>query len=386
MTDPVPSGGFPAPRRVDWIELLFDLAMVAVITQLAEILHHPAGPGPFLLLLLWSIPAWWAWTNVMVCINFLPLLPLRPVRLALLGAMATVCLMGASVGGTTDRAWAFALANRALRLVLLALWWYRARRDGASVPRTFVYNGLTALLWFGSALLPQPFMFLVWAVAILIEIALLPGAVPAPDQRARVDLAHAIERLGLFMMILIGESVLSLVTSLSAHWSGGGILTALLGFITIAVIAWDFFVSGITLFEAGVERLSQRRDAIGLLTTVMFLPYLIVVGITMLSAGLASVVSEPEEHPGLGVLICLDGGLALFSLASAMIALRYGAPVRRVLGSSIPAIVLCVAAVAIVRTPLTATAAAAVAAGIALLTFTVPILRGTTRREHLPVG
>lgn len=58
-----------------------------------------------------------------------------------------------------------------------------------------------------------------------------------------MDVAHGSERLGLFMIILLGESVLSVVTALSAHWSAASGAAALLGFVAIALIAWGFFVA-----------------------------------------------------------------------------------------------------------------------------------------------
>ena len=216
----VPETAEPAAgRRVDWIELFLDLAMVAFITQLAHGLHGAPGLAEFATFIAWSIPAWWAWSNIMVCVNVLPQLPPRLVGVALLGAMATIGLMAASVTETTDRAWAFALANGVLRLILLGLWIYRARVRRRPLGRTILYNGATAVLWFASAFLPAPLDFVFWGVAILIEVLLLRVGSDAAFRMLRVDVAHASERLGLFMIILIGESVLSLVSSLSAHWT-----------------------------------------------------------------------------------------------------------------------------------------------------------------------
>ena len=259
------------------------------------------------------------------------MLPARLVRLALFGATATVCLMAASVGNTTERAWVFALANAAIRLILLVLWGFRAKRDSWSIARTFLYNGIPALIWIGSAATPAPYNFGLWAVAILLEILLLRQDSVQTATTSRVDLGHVTERLGLFMMILVGESLLSIVTSLSAHWSIDSLLAALLGFVAIAFIAWNFFVTGVNGFEMGLRQLSGRRDGAGMLATVMVLPYLIAVSITMLAAGLATVVENPGKPLPLASAICLDGGLALYFIATGMIVLRYGGALRSVL-------------------------------------------------------
>jgi low temperature requirement protein LtrA len=333
-------------RRVHWIELFFDLAIVAFVTELASGLHGDPGPAQFVTFIAWSIPAWWAWINVMVCINALPTLPPRTAGVALLVAMAAVGLMAASVTETTERVWAFAIANGVLRLVLLVLWVYRAKRAGHPLARTLAYNGVTAILWIASAFVPAPYNFAVWAVAILIEVLLLRAGTGSLSRYVTVDVGHGSERLGLFMIILLGESVLSVVTALRAHWSTTSGVAALLGFVAIALIAWGFFVAGGNVIEDGMTRLEQRGNIAALLDTVMLIPYLIVASVTMFSAGLATAIGHPEAHLPLGASICLGGGLALFYLTNAVVMLRYGSEPGRVLPWAIPAVLLPIAAIA----------------------------------------
>jgi low temperature requirement protein LtrA len=207
----------------------------------------------------------------MVCVNVLPQLPPRLVGVALLGAMATIGLMAASVTETVDRVWAFAVANVALRLILLVLWVYRARVRRRPLARTIVYNGATAVLWLVSVFVPTPPSFVLWGVAILIEVLLLRVGSDTVFRMLRVDVAHASERLGLFMIILMGESVLSLVTALSSHWSLGSAVAALIGLIAVCFIAWGFFVSGGDVIERGLDRLNQQHSIAGLLPVVVLL-------------------------------------------------------------------------------------------------------------------
>lgn len=364
-------------RRVDWIELFFDLAIVAFVTELASGLHGDPGPVQFITFLAWSIPAWWAWINVMVCINALPTLPPRMAGAALLVAMAAVGLMAASVTETAERVWAFALANGVLRLVLLVLWVYRAKRARHPMLRTFIYNGVTAVLWIASAFLPSPANFAVWAAAILIEVLMLRAGTRSLSRYVKVDVAHGSERLGLFMIILLGESVLSVVTALSAHWSASSAFAALLGFAAIALIAWGFFVAGGNVIEEGLARLDRRGNVAALLDTVMLIPYLIVASITMFSAGLATAIDHPTAHLAPGAAICLGGGLALFYLTDAVVMGRYGSPTARILPWAIPAVLLPTAVIAL---------GSVVTATVALLTTTaivaaVSVVSGINKRR-----
>lgn len=196
----------------------------------------------------------------MVCINALPTLAPRMAGVALLVAMAAVGLMAASVTETTERVWAFALANGVLRLVLLVLWVYRAKRAGHPLVRTFIYNGVTAILWIASAFVPAPYNFAAWALAILIEVLLLRAGTGSLSRYVTVDVGYGSERLGLFMIILLGESVLSVVTALRAHWSALSGVAALLGFVAIALIAWGFFVAAAVVVAVMVVSAVNRRE------------------------------------------------------------------------------------------------------------------------------
>jgi low temperature requirement protein LtrA len=187
------------------------------------------------------------------------------------------------------------------------------------------------VLWLVSVFVPTPLNFVLWGIAILIEVLLLRVGSDTVFRMLRVDVAHASERLGLFMIILMGESVLSLVTALSTHWSLGSALAALVGFIAVCFIAWGFFVSGGDVIERGLERLTERHSVAGLLDTVMFLPYLIVVSVTMFAAGLATAVDDPGEPLAFGAALCLCVGVALFYFTNCVAVLRYGTPLREVL-------------------------------------------------------
>lgn len=148
------------------------------------------------------------------------------------------------------------------------------------------------------------------AAAILGEVWLMRVSNSTLTADVRVDAGHASERLGLFMIILIGESVLSLVTSLGRHWTPWSGVAALVGFIAICGLAWGFFMFGTNAMERGLERLTSTRDFRGLLQTTMILPYLLVVGVTVFAAGLSTAVAGPTVPLPFGAALSLGGGAA----------------------------------------------------------------------------
>jgi low temperature requirement protein LtrA len=344
-TDAAPP--LPEARRVDWIELFFDLSMVALITELAHGLHGEPGPQQFLTFAAWSIPAWWAWINVVVCVNQLPTLPRRLAGVSLLGATGTIGLMAASVIDSTDRVWAFALGNVVLRLILLVLWLYRARGMAVTLRGPLLYNGGTAVIWFVSIFVPAPWTFLLWAAAIAVEVLLLRAGSRSLSVYARVDIAHGSERLGLFIMILLGESVLSVVAALNTHWNGASAVAAAIGFAAICCIAWWFFVRGGNAIEEGLARLREQGDNTAMLDTVMFFPYLIVASVTMFAAGLATAVAHPDSRLSVGAAICLGGGLALLYVTNVIVMRSYQVGWGLLLPWALSAILLSLAIVAV---------------------------------------
>jgi low temperature requirement protein LtrA len=350
------------------MELFFDLVFVAFVGQLAHGIHGNPGWAEFGAFVLLFFPAWWAWVNIVSVVNLLPGLSSRSLGVAMLAAMAAAGLMAAAApdafGG---RAWAFSLANAALRVVLLVLWLYHHRQAPSGSPlRIWLYNGGTAALWLIATLLPLYAAVFLWAGAIAVEIAMvLLGARLWPDRGiGGINVEHASERLGLFVVIVLGESIYTVVSELASDWSRGGGLAAGLGFLVVALLGWAFFQYGTGTVSAGLERLQSRADYSGILQTTMFMPFLPVVGVTAMAAAIATSIPAPYEPLPLGARTAVGGGLALFYGTNALVTLRYGQPLRAVLPWALPAV-----AVAVLLIPLGAvvSAAALLAVAVALL-------------------
>lgn len=166
------------PGRVHWMELFFDLVLVAFVGQLAHAIHGDPGWAEYDAFILLFFPAWWAWANIVAVINLLPGLTSRAPGLAMLAAMSASALMAAAAPEAFgERAWAFSLANGALRILLLALWLLQHREHSTKPSwRIWVYNGGTATLWLVAALLPLPAAVALWALSIAVEVAMVANS------------------------------------------------------------------------------------------------------------------------------------------------------------------------------------------------------------------
>ncbi|SDR86816.1 low temperature requirement protein A [Microterricola viridarii] len=332
------------PSRAHWMELFFDLIFVALVGQLAHGLHeHPSIAGLLTFLALFA-SVWWSWVNLTFAVNVMPWLTRRQLAGVMLASMFAIgAIAVAAPEATGERAWLFAAGNAALRLILLGLWSWQSWGSGtASRLRLLAYNGLTALLWFVSIWLPAPWNFVLWAAAILLEVVLLiaTGARWSDRVLERLNVEHLAERFGLLVVIVFGESVLSIVGVLSDTWTLESGLTAAAALAAIALLAWSFFLYGTDAMRDGLEALHAAGDYRAIRDTAAFLPFLIVAGVTAISGAISAAILHPADPLPLASAVSLWGGIAVFYLCNAVVSLRFGRPVRGVLRWAVPALAL----------------------------------------------
>ncbi|MFD7736026.1 low temperature requirement protein A [Kitasatospora phosalacinea] len=238
------NGSAAVERHAGWNELFFDLIAVAGVGQLAHLLHSGpdwAAVGQYGLL----FGAFWlSWACFTV---YGDVAAERTSSLALFVAMAGMAVMAAAVEGVHEdaRANAFALAYVLLRWYAGRLW--RQGRSLLVVPDWPVAQyGAGAVPWLVSTVAPEAWRYWLWGAGLLVDALLLlvarddrervaarwaarrerhgdgPGARrPLPELReAGVDAAHLGERLGLFMVIVLGEGVVQVIRAASdqEHW------------------------------------------------------------------------------------------------------------------------------------------------------------------------
>ncbi|UUT35411.1 low temperature requirement protein A [Microbacterium elymi] len=319
-------------RRVHWVELLFDLVLVTAVGQIARGLHGAPGPAQFAAAAALLAAVWWAWINASLTMNLFGarVTPLIWVCVGL--AMAAVGLMAAAAPDAFGaRAAGFAIGNAAIRLVWMVPWLLGRRKVRVPWWRPVVYCALPAAIWLASIPLPAPVRTGLWLLAIAVEIALLAriGA-RGGTMVDQLDLDHIIERVTLVVVIAFGEVLLSVIVTLGAHWAPRPLVAAGLGFAATVVLAWTFFAHVPESVERGLHRLAQQGRIGRLRDAVMYLPFLLIAGLVMLSAGIGTAIADSAAVLPLGAVICLAAGVSLLALASAAESLRYGAPWRDV--------------------------------------------------------
>ncbi|MER7754132.1 low temperature requirement protein A [Kitasatospora sp. NPDC097643] len=379
----------PQEQRAGWFELFFDLVFVVTVSVLAHGLHGDPGAGEFGTFLVLFFPAWWAWANLTVTINVFG--SDRPRGQALLlGTMPALGLMAAAApSGLGERAWAYALGAAWVRLGFFAIWFERARQPGNSLPlwRPVLYCLLPAVLWAVSAAVPAPGRFVLWAVAMALEVVLLVIRAGMSDAfYAALSVEHLVERIGLFVVIVLGESVFTVVVTLADHFTRPSGVAALLAFVVVAELAMVFFVWGTAEAARGLTRAQAGGSGRAIRDTVMYLPFVLVSGITMIAAALGTAVAEPDHVLPPGSRWALCGGVLAFYTANAAISLRYGDGLRAVLGWYLPCLVLSLAGLVPASVFLPAWAAVGCAAAVVFTLAKLAAYRSAARRRGPAAG
>jgi low temperature requirement protein LtrA len=225
-------------RHATWLELFFDLVFVISIAEVAHTLEDYRTPADFLGTAGLFVAVWWAWVGYTVYADRFDTDDLLHRALVLAGMLAVIA-MALSVhdalhGGSARFALTF-VAVRGIVLVLNA----RARRHAA--PARPLLNlflaafSTGAALWLLSLLLPEPARYVLWGVALVIELS-TPWVGRRQVARAPVHASHLVERLGLFTLIVLGESVVRVAQAV-AHvqdWTAATLAAAGGGFLLVA--------------------------------------------------------------------------------------------------------------------------------------------------------
>ncbi|GAB3046367.1 low temperature requirement protein A [Parafrigoribacterium mesophilum] len=332
------------PRRAaDWYELFFDLVFVVVVAVSADLIEEAPSISTVLVFLLLLFPLWWAWVNLMITNN------LYGTRFPSIGVLVIAAMPGpaamaiAVAEGVELDGWLYASGAAWIRLVLLAMWLIAYSRKAISVSlwRPLVHNLGTAALWLGSVLIPAPYQYLVWAVAVAIEIALLSQRKGfAFSVYREASISHALERVGLFVVIVIGEAVYLAVTGLAKHPTISGGAAALFGFLICALLARAFFRWGVPTAEAGLSAARSANSYGAMRDVIMYLPFILVAALTLIAASIGIAMEQAGAPLSFDARMLLAAGIGGFYLANALVGIRLGRPIASVATLAIPGLVV----------------------------------------------
>lgn len=314
--------------KVGWVELFFDLVFVFAVTQVSHVLiAHPDGTYLARALVV-GAAVWLVWSFTMWVTNFLD--PQRAsVRTMLMVLMALGLVMSSAIPEAFgDKALVFALAYLAMQLGRTAFTAFALGRvwpeNALGFVRIFVWEAVAGVGWVAGALADEHARLWWWVAAVLVEYASMramfwvPGLGASSAAMWTVRGEHMAERVGLFVIIALGESIIvtgSAFAELPVTWLNVASMGA--AFVS-TVLMWLLFFDRTE--RAATERFAAR-DEPGMVaqTAYTYVPVVFVFGIVLTAVADELVLlspREPEHGAWTAGLVC--GAAAVYLLGNAL--------------------------------------------------------------------
>ncbi|WP_328327021.1 low temperature requirement protein A [Kribbella sp. NBC_00382] len=393
----------PEERHASWLELFFDLTVVAAAAQISHRLHGADSIGQVAACAAMYYAIWSVWTTTSVYAN---VAGERTRRRAVLRTMLGIAVMAATVPGVwpellpgeheelKGRTAVFVVAF----IVCRAIASRSAARDGQVVAFWPATQSLMGTPWLVSLFVPHTVAYWLWGVAIAVDIAFSmlgarnPRAVEEMTKRARkrqeqqdrqqerrlarliergitpdqlptvpttyisvaqVERGHLDERLGLFVIIVLGEALAQVVASNTEEaWTYAVVASSLAAFLVLVMLWQLTTLYGFTpapRTTAPLEPWQSLPAHLGVTASIV-----------AIATGFGALIPDAAEHVHDKDRWYLFGGLALYFLTSLFAGLAGKAPLRWYLGWLLPSL-LAAAAIAVFGHPLAGWALAVLA-------------------------
>ena len=245
-------------RKIAWLELFYDLVYVATLIQLGDALSEDVSVGGFLRFVALFIPIWWSWTGMTFYSNRFVTDDLLH-RVLIFAQILAIAAMGISVKGAFGDLYVqFTISYVAVRLVLVLLYLRVARSQPDAAPFAKRYAlgfFIASMVWLLGAFVPAPYYIVFWVLGMLVDFAVpLSRKSRALNAELPIDVHHMMERYGIFVIIVLGESFVKVLSSIS-----GSLLTVRMGIfgvfaiIVVGGLWWLYFddVAGVPLRPKG---------------------------------------------------------------------------------------------------------------------------------------
>jgi len=308
--------------RVGFVELFFDLVFVFAVTQISHTLLAHLTPLGALQAAMMAAAVWWAWIYTSWVTNWLDpeRIPVRIVLFALMGAGLLLSTSLPEAFGEKGLWFAVAFVSIQVGRTLFMLWAVRGDLVlRQNFQRILCWSSLAGAFWISGGLTESETRLWLWLAALAIEYVSpalsyrVPGLGRAVTADWTVEGGHIAERVGLFVIICLGESILVTgATFAGLEWTAKAVMAAVVAFLGALAMWWLYF----SVSHDAASEVIEHADDPGKLArrAYTYCPILIVAGIIVTAVGDELTLMHPTGHVAPEAAAVLIGGPLLFML------------------------------------------------------------------------
>jgi len=309
-----------AEKKVTWLELFYDLLFVAAVSKASHVLLHvESGTIPVEYLskfILIFVPIWWAWVGQSLFVNRFGQDKFSH-RIFLILQLFFVLIMTASLSVDFDQYYvSFLIGYIGLRAMTAIQYLAVHKKEEADRKITARYLG--SRFWIGLVISSLSLFFDSWIryavlyAGITIDI-LLPLIGRRYLVKSPINTHHLLERFSLFTLILLGESVISILAVLqSSSWTWQSVLFAILTFLLIIAMWWQYFDNVEKKVDKTLETAGQ---------TIIYGHLFIYISLCMIAASIQLLFLEQLNYT---FMLCfIFGSVLLYFFSTSMVFHKY---------------------------------------------------------------
>jgi low temperature requirement protein LtrA len=309
-------------REVSPLELFFDLVFVFAVSQLAHHLYEDvswrgAAETTVLLIAVFGV---WTWVSFEATLLDVA----RAVtQWSVIVVMGLSLFLNAGISHAFDtQPWTFVFPLLIIQIgqLVVPIAAARHRELRRHYARALVWTCVSAPLWVVGACVEPHVRLAWWAAAAAVELSGTWAAHPLPGKTLRsdrlaFDADHMRERLRLFLIIALGETVLTIGRAVAEHPSSAAAFAAgILVFVALVCLWASYFAGAESLFS---EDVSATTDPITVIRLGMNVTYIVFAGLVALAVGSELAIAHPEGHGSPELALLLLGGPALYLAGAA---------------------------------------------------------------------
>ncbi|MFB5675188.1 low temperature requirement protein A [Paenibacillus terreus] len=309
-----------AEKKVTWLELFYDLLFVAAVSKATHVLLHAEHgiiPMEYLFkFILIFVPIWWGWVGQTLFINrfgqdtFIQ-------RILIILQLFFVLIMTASLSPDFDQYYIpffiGYIGSRALTAIQY-FWAHRAKAAHQQVTASYLGKHflfgilISTFSLFFDSWIRYAILYLGIAVDIVLPLIGRRHLVKTP-----INTHHLFERFALFTLILLGESVISILAVLQFNnWEMSSVLFIVFTALLVIAMWWQYFDNIETKVSKDIQTAGQ---------TIIYGHLFVYLSLSMIAASIQLLYLEQLDYSFM--LIFVFGSVLLYFLSTSLVFHRY---------------------------------------------------------------